>query len=392
MSQRNIWVGDLDPHSDETYLMNIFAVVGEIESVRVMRNKESNLCQGYGFVTFRSHDAAVRALALNGLPIPATNKLYRLNWGSGGQAISTPPIAAESAIYVGNLDSTVTDDQLLTLFKGRYPSTRSAVVITDKGQSKGFGFVRLSDPAQATKAIQEMNQALYCGRSLKVSASASRNQSSFSTPPQVAPSHRPQSHYAPPPTHQHQHRTPQSFHEPPRKRVHVSEDAMDAGLSIAADPANSNNTTVFVGNLPSSVNESSLRDVFSRYGTLISAKVYSHKNIAFVQYQDHQQAALAIVGMHLKVFWGNSIRLGWGKQPNSSAIKEDRKYSSEFQQPIVQHHPVITHPVVEVPPPQPVQIPPVQTPAVVAAPPCPNEIYARGILATSAYSRLGLAV
>ncbi|CAB4409694.1 unnamed protein product [Rhizophagus irregularis] len=40
---------------------------------------------GYCFVDFVSNAAAVKALnTVNGTPIPGTNRLFKLNWASGG--------------------------------------------------------------------------------------------------------------------------------------------------------------------------------------------------------------------------------------------------------------------------------------------------------------------
>jgi cold-inducible RNA-binding protein len=68
-----------------------------------------------------------------------------------------------SKLYVGNLESTVTDADLQTLFETVAP-VRSAKVITDRmsGQSRGFGFVEMGSAEDASKAIEELN-----GKTLK---------------------------------------------------------------------------------------------------------------------------------------------------------------------------------------------------------------------------------
>ncbi|GAH63207.1 unnamed protein product, partial [marine sediment metagenome] len=50
-------------------------------------------------------------------------------------------------LYVGNLSYSVTDEQLKELFS-KYGEVKSANVIGNKG----FGFVEMSDPAEAEKA------------------------------------------------------------------------------------------------------------------------------------------------------------------------------------------------------------------------------------------------
>jgi RNA recognition motif-containing protein len=71
-------------------------------------------------------------------------------------------------LYVGNLSYSVNDSVLKELF-GAYGNVESARVISDRdsGQSKGFGFVEMSD-ADAQKAMSALNGKDQDGRALKV--------------------------------------------------------------------------------------------------------------------------------------------------------------------------------------------------------------------------------
>ena len=73
-------------------------------------------------------------------------------------------------IYVSNLSFNVQDEDLKEFF-APYGEVTSAKVINDKetGQSRGFGFVEMSDDAAAKKAIAELDQATVEGRSIRVS-------------------------------------------------------------------------------------------------------------------------------------------------------------------------------------------------------------------------------
>ena len=72
-------------------------------------------------------------------------------------------------IYVSNLSFNVQDEDLREFFTP-YGEVTSAKVINDKftGQSRGFGFVEMSDTAAANKAIEELNDATVDGRNIKV--------------------------------------------------------------------------------------------------------------------------------------------------------------------------------------------------------------------------------
>jgi RNA recognition motif-containing protein len=78
-------------------------------------------------------------------------------------------------IYVGNLPWAATADDLLQLFQ-EHGRVARAQVITDRetGRSRGFGFVEMSDDAEALKAIEALNGADYQGRPLTVNEAKPR--------------------------------------------------------------------------------------------------------------------------------------------------------------------------------------------------------------------------
>jgi RNA recognition motif-containing protein len=72
-------------------------------------------------------------------------------------------------IYVSNLGFNVQDEDLKEFFTP-YGEVTSAKVIMDKmtNQSRGFGFVEMSDEAASKKAIAELDGATVEGRAIKV--------------------------------------------------------------------------------------------------------------------------------------------------------------------------------------------------------------------------------
>jgi RNA recognition motif-containing protein len=75
-------------------------------------------------------------------------------------------------IYVGNLPYSTTDDDLRGLFAA-HGEVASARVVIDRmtGRSKGFGFVEMTDRAQAQAAIDALNGYEIEGRKLRVNES-----------------------------------------------------------------------------------------------------------------------------------------------------------------------------------------------------------------------------
>ena len=72
-------------------------------------------------------------------------------------------------IYVSNLSFNVQDEDLKEFF-AEYGEVSSAKVIMDKmtNQSRGFGFVEMTDEEASKKAIAELDGATVEGRTIKV--------------------------------------------------------------------------------------------------------------------------------------------------------------------------------------------------------------------------------
>jgi RNA recognition motif-containing protein len=72
-------------------------------------------------------------------------------------------------IYVSNLSFNVQDEDLREFF-APFGEVTSAKIISDRttGQSRGFGFVEMSDDAAAQKAIGELDGGTVEGRAIRV--------------------------------------------------------------------------------------------------------------------------------------------------------------------------------------------------------------------------------
>jgi cold-inducible RNA-binding protein len=72
-------------------------------------------------------------------------------------------------IFVGNLSFNATEDAVRSMFT-EYGTVDRVSIVTDRdtGRGKGFGFVEMSNNAEADRAIAELNGRELDGRALNV--------------------------------------------------------------------------------------------------------------------------------------------------------------------------------------------------------------------------------
>jgi cold-inducible RNA-binding protein len=72
-------------------------------------------------------------------------------------------------IFVGNLSFGATEDAIRSMFE-QYGAVERVSLITDRdsGQPRGFGFVEMTNNAEADRAIAELNGRELDGRALNV--------------------------------------------------------------------------------------------------------------------------------------------------------------------------------------------------------------------------------
>ena len=79
--------------------------------------------------------------------------------------------ANDFRIFVGNLDSAISETQLYDHFN-KYDSIAMAKIVKDgQGSSKGYGFVSFMSPLCCAKAIREMDQTWLGSRPIRVKRS-----------------------------------------------------------------------------------------------------------------------------------------------------------------------------------------------------------------------------
>ena len=170
---KNLWMGDIKPWMDESFIKQAFNQYNFFpQSIKLIHDKVTKELKNYCFVNFKTIEEANNCLLfLTGKTISNTQIKFKLNWANYFSAFN-------KSVYVGNLSPDVDDISLYKLFKEKYPSVHHASVISDKGVSKGFGFIQFKGEEDYEKCLKEMDGILFHGNIIKVNEQKKSNKGS----------------------------------------------------------------------------------------------------------------------------------------------------------------------------------------------------------------------
>ena len=166
-TENNLWMGDIKPWMDESFILSAFNYynINPLD-VKLIHDRNTNELKNFCFINFENLEEANKCLImLNGKQIPNTPEnvsiKFKLNWANHFSTFN-------KSVYVGNLSPDVDDISLYNLFKEKYSTVHHASVITDKGKSKGYGFILFGDEKDYERCLNEMNGILFHGNIIKV--------------------------------------------------------------------------------------------------------------------------------------------------------------------------------------------------------------------------------
>eukprot|EP00760_Papus_ankaliazontas_P038725 PhM_4_TR9262/c0_g1_i1/m.28432/K13088/ELAVL1, HUR; ELAV-like protein 1 len=276
---RNLIVNFLPPDWTEAELQKTFAPYGEIEQVKLVREKGTQSSKCYGFVVFTTQDAAVVATqAMNGHTI--AGKRLKV-------ALANPPNGHRNVnVYICNVKKGVSSSDLRDVFAPF--GTIENVNILDQSR-KGEAFVRFSTEDEAEQAVDALNgktltrasdEAVLCENAIVKFANRAKSKAQKQQQQAMMPGFPGQQMWNP----------------------YQAGAAGGAGQYGAPAP-----TSVFVYNIPSSVDDQMLYLLFSMYGSIQSMNIIKNpdntcKGYGFVNYWHYYEAMSAITnlnGFHL---------------------------------------------------------------------------------------------
>ncbi|XP_069588376.1 polyadenylate-binding protein 1-B-like [Ranitomeya imitator] len=150
-------------------LYDTFSAFGNILSCEVVCDENGS--KGYGFVHFKTQEAAERAIDKMKGMLLNDRKVFIGRFKSRKEREAELGARAKefTNVYMKNFGEDMDDERLKEMF-GKYGLALSVKVMTDEsGKSKGFGFVSFERHEDAQKAVDDMNgkdmngKAIYVG-------------------------------------------------------------------------------------------------------------------------------------------------------------------------------------------------------------------------------------
>ncbi|XP_051149387.1 oligouridylate-binding protein 1-like [Andrographis paniculata] len=279
-----VFVGNLHPLVTEYYLQDLFSIAGPVYRCDVIHDNELH----YGFVVFTNRQSSIIAVGLlNGY------RLFRMpllvGWPHPRDWREDKTIAY-FYVYVRGLQPWTTDEVLYAYFSVFDSCVEAKVMLDEKSQSMGYGFVSYRGYQHSYRAATELDGKLLEGSLIRCSMHGSSKE--LDLPPRLYKTRR----FAGPSTI----RLPEfPFHFDNEARV---------------DPQYSN---IYVFDLPPGISEKIMRNFFEelKAGKIEHLRMVPGKSHGFVTYSSQYEAAVAILKADGAFLNGKYIKCTWGERP-----------------------------------------------------------------------------
>ncbi|OWB79462.1 hypothetical protein B5S32_g3684 [[Candida] boidinii] len=378
LSQTILYVGGIHKSVTEDMLKELFSSIGSpIQTIKLLYDKNRPGFH-YGFIEYDNNASAENALrSLNGSLL--ANCPLKISW-----AYQSQQLKAQDAfnLFIGDLSTEINDETLGKAFSG-FQSLIQAHVMWDMktGRSRGYGFVSFGELQDAERCLATMNEELLGGRPIRLNWASHKQQQNNNHnnqggnnqganqganqggnnqlhhhhhPRGVMPGMIPGQGVAPlsngingpqpiapnsipPNTGNGMNGVPPP---PPNGNVVPGNNAPlpNNGKPPVMGPPQSYDmvlrqtpnwqTTVYLGNLAHFTTQNDLIPLLQNFGFIVDFKFHPEKGCAFVKYDSHERAALAIFQLSGFTINGRPLKCGWGKDrpPNMQPYQRYQMY------------------------------------------------------------------
>ncbi|EMR08518.1 hypothetical protein PNEG_03000 [Pneumocystis murina B123] len=266
----NVFIKNLDSSIDNKALHDTFTAFGNILSCKVAVDELGN-SKGYGFVHYKTSESAeaaikhVNGMLLNNKKVYVGHHVSKKDRQSKFDAMK----ANFTNIYVKNINPEISEAEFEELFRKFGNVTSLSLSVDENGKSRGFGFVNYENHEDAARAVGELHDTEYKDRKLYVSRA---------------------------------------------QKKHEREEELKKQYEQAKlDKLNKyNGINLFVKNLDDDIDDERLRQEFSIFGTITSAKIMvddngKSKGFGFVCFSSPDEATKAITEMNQRMVSGKPL-------------------------------------------------------------------------------------
>ncbi|KAF8433623.1 hypothetical protein BGX38DRAFT_1136433 [Terfezia claveryi] len=280
-----LYVTNFPPVAGEDYIRSLFQEFGEIADIRFPSLK-FNTHRRFCYVQFLSADAAHKALVLHGKKLGPKEKLIVKISDPNAKQERSGPVYEGREVFLKNVDFKANEDMIKGVFErevGEVESVRLPSKVP--GRHQGFGFVVFKRKEDAERAAQEWDGKIAVGageRKLCIKLSEAKRPG-VGTGQAVAVTGQGSREGMPPAEGGEGGDKQQSLPPPPPPPT------MDVIRK----------KTLVILNLPDTINDTRLRQVFEKYGPLRKVQLRPEHGgavVEFVEVKDAGKAELGLVG------------------------------------------------------------------------------------------------
>ena len=312
----------------EDDVRNLFSTVGEVQSCKVIKDRQNQVSLGYAFINYTIAGDAEKAIQnLNGLPLQS--KTIKVSY-----ARPSCTTIKNANLYIAYLPKTFTQGELEALFRP-FGNIITSKILLDKatGLSRGVGFVRYDKHTEAESAIVALNGRHLAG-SVQPILVKFANQAKTTNPGPMATSVAVNGMAA------LTRRTNPMFNSsgaggPMRHTlasIRFNPVSVNPGMSVASvntmptpspSPIGVQGFCVFVYNLPENAQDSVLYQLFGPFGAVTSVKVIRDgegkcKRYGFVNMVNYEEAFTAITALSGFIVDGKPLQVSFKKHGQQS--------------------------------------------------------------------------
>eukprot|EP00698_Gefionella_okellyi_P007458 TRINITY_DN1825_c0_g1_i1.p1 TRINITY_DN1825_c0_g1~~TRINITY_DN1825_c0_g1_i1.p1 ORF type:complete len:223 (+),score=16.90 TRINITY_DN1825_c0_g1_i1:711-1379(+) len=151
----------------ENELQEVCAQYGTLESVSIIKNKETGLSKGCGFVKYEYREDALKAFAC----LRLTQAAWVTEWAKNGDS---PDSTDHRTLFIGGLNPVrITQDLLLARFQQHGVVENATLVNRESSDKSAFAFVRYANVEDAKLARRMENGQEWLERRIRVQVAES---------------------------------------------------------------------------------------------------------------------------------------------------------------------------------------------------------------------------